>query len=344
MLGDPRFSRAAATGRDEPRNTPHQQQTGILSMDPPDHTRVRRLVAKAFTARRVDELRPRTRAVAEELVDGMLAAGQPADLVAYLATPLPIRVICDLLGVPVSDQDKFHTWSEAIVSTTSLEPGLVQHYLDSLLAYMAGLVARRRVEPADDLLSAMVRARDEHADRLSEEEMVMLAAGLLAAGHETTVTQIPNMMYVLLTTPGAWDTLRGRPELVATAVEELMRFIPLGATAAFARYATEDVELGGVLVRAGEPVVVSIPSANRDGTVFPDADRLDLAREVNPHLGFGHGVHHCLGAQLARMELRVVLETLLDRAPGLRLAVPEEELTWKSGLLVRGLVAMPVGW
>ncbi|MEU5725172.1 cytochrome P450 [Micromonospora sp. NPDC047738] len=344
VLGDPRFSRAAATGRDEPRNTPHQQQTGILSMDPPDHTRVRRLVAKAFTARRVDELRPRTRAVAEELVDGMLAAGQPADLVEYLATPLPIRVICDLLGVPVSDQDKFHTWSEAIVSTTSLEPGLVQHYLDSLLAYMAGLVARRRVEPADDLLSAMVRARDEHADRLSEEEMVMLAAGLLAAGHETTVTQIPNMMYVLLTTPGAWDTLRGRTELVATAVEELMRFIPLGATAAFARYATEDVELGGVLVRAGEPVVVSIPSANRDGTVFPDADRLDLAREVNPHLGFGHGVHHCLGAQLARMELRVVLETLLDRTPGLRLAVPEEELTWKSGLLVRGLVAMPVGW
>ncbi|SBT51225.1 cytochrome P450 [Micromonospora auratinigra] len=344
VLGDARFSRAAAVGRDEPRNSPRQQETGILAMDPPEHTRLRRLVAKAFTARRVEELRPGTRAVADELVDGMLAAGPPADLVAHLATPLPIRVICDLLGVPVSDQDRFHTWSEAIVSTTSLAPEVAQQYIDSLLAYMGGLVARRREEPADDLLSAMVRARDEHADRLSEEEMVMLAAGLLAAGHETTVTQIPNLVYVLLTTPGAWATLRERPELVPTAVEELMRFIPLGATAAFPRYATEDVELGGVLVRAGEPVVCSIPAANRDGTVFPDADRLDLTREVNPHLGFGHGVHHCVGAQLARMELRVVLETLLDRTPGLRLAVAEEELSWKSGLLVRGLRALPVAW
>ncbi|MEU5527633.1 cytochrome P450 [Micromonospora chersina] len=344
VLGDPRFSRAASVGRDEPRNTQRQQETGILSMDPPEHTRLRRLVAKAFTARRVEELRPRTRAVADELVDGLLAAGPPADLVAHLATPLPIRVICDLLGVPVSDQDRFHTWSEAIVSTTSLDPGLAQEYIDNLLAYMGGLVAQRRVEPADDLLSAMVRARDEHADRLTEEEMVTLAAGLLAAGHETTVTQIPNMVYVLLTTPGAWDTLRERPELVPVAVEELMRFIPLGATAAFPRYATEDVELGGVLVRAGEPVVVNIAAANRDDAVFTDADRLDLTRQVNPHLGFGHGVHHCVGAQLARMELRVVLETLLDRAPGLRLAVPVEELTWKSGLLVRGLQAMPVAW
>ncbi|MFC4148776.1 cytochrome P450 [Micromonospora mangrovi] len=344
VLGDPRFSRAAAVGRDEPRNTPRQQETGILAMDPPDHTRLRRLVAKAFTARRVDELRPRTRAVADELVDGLLAAGPPADLVAHLATPLPIRVICDLLGVPVSDQDRFHTWSEAIVSTTSLAPELAQQYVDNLLAYMAGLIARRREEPADDLLTAMVRARDEDADRLTEEEVVTLAAGLLAAGHETTVTQIPNMVYVLLTTPGAWDRLRAEPELVPTAVEELMRFIPLGASAAFPRYALEDVELGGVLVRAGEPVVVSIASANRDEQVFPDADRLDLGREVNPHVGFGHGVHHCVGAQLARMELRVVLETLLARTPGLHLAVPESELTWKSGLLVRGLVAMPVGW
>ncbi|MCI4063914.1 cytochrome P450 [Micromonospora sp. R77] len=344
VLGDPRFSRAASVGRDEPRNTPRQQETGILAMDPPDHTRLRRLVAKAFTARRVDELRPRTRAVADELVDGLLAAGPPADLVAHLATPLPIRVICDLLGVPVSDQDRFHTWSEAIVSTTSLAPELAQQYVDNLLAYMAGLIARRREEPADDLLTAMVRARDENADRLTEEEVVTLAAGLLAAGHETTVTQIPNMVYVLLTTPGAWERLRAEPELVPTAVEELMRFIPLGSSAAFPRYALEDVELGGVLVRAGEPVVVSIASANRDEAVFPDADRLELGREVNPHVGFGHGVHHCVGAQLARMELRVVLETLLARTPSLHLAVPESELTWKSGLLVRGLVALPVGW
>ncbi|TDC75736.1 cytochrome P450 [Micromonospora sp. KC606] len=344
VLADPRFSRAASVGRDQPRNTPYQADEGILAMDPPEHTRLRRLAAKAFTARRVEELRPRTRAVAEELVAGMIDAGPPADLVAHLATPLPIRVICDLLGVPVTDQDRFHTWSEAVVSTTALSPETVESYIDQLIGYMAGLIAQRRETPTDDLIGAMVRARDENAERLTEQEVVQLAAGLLAAGHETTVTQIPNMLYVLLTEEGGWERLRAEPDLVPKAVEELMRFIPLGATAAFPRYATEDVELGGVLVRAGEPVVVSVHSANRDETVFTDPDRLDLAREVNPHLGFGHGVHHCIGAQLARMELQVVVETLLRRAPQLRLAVPVSELTWKRGLLVRGLTAMPVQW
>lgn len=343
VLGDSRFSRAASVDRDEPRNSPRRQEGGILSMDPPEHTRLRRLVAKAFTARRVEELRPRTRQVADELVDGMLAAGPPADLVAHLATPLPIRVICDLLGVPVADQDRFHTWSEAIVSTTSLSLEQAQEYIDNLFAYMGELIARRREQPTDDLLGAMVRARDAD-DRLAADEVVRLAAGLLAAGHETTVTQIPNFVYALLTHPDEWDRLRARPDLVPSAVEELMRFVPLGASSAFARYALEDVELGGVLVRAGEPVVVSISSANRDGTVFAEPDRLDLTRQANPHLGFGHGVHHCIGAQLARMELQVVLETLITRTPGLRLAVPESELTWKSGLLVRGLLAMPVSW
>ncbi|MBO4160014.1 MULTISPECIES: cytochrome P450 [Micromonospora] len=344
VLGDLRFSRAAAVGRDEPRSTPYQREAGILGMDPPEHSRLRRLAAKAFTARRVEELRPRTRELAEDLVAGMIAAGSPADLVSHVATPLPIRVICDLLGVPVSDQDRFHTWSEAIVSTTSLRPEVAQSYIDNLLSYMAGLIAQRRVTPTDDLIGAMVRARDDNADRLTEDEMVRLAAGLLAAGHETTVTQIPNLVYVLLTEPDVWQRLCAEPALVPSAVEELLRFIPLGATAAFARYALEDVELGGVLVRAGEPVLVSIPSANRDESVFPDADRLDLDRKVNPHLAFGHGPHHCIGAQLARMELQVVLETLLARTPGLRLAVPESALTWKSGLLVRGLTALPVTW
>ncbi|MEH1098098.1 cytochrome P450 [Micromonospora sp. CPCC 205561] len=343
VLGDPRFSRAASVTRDEPRNSSRRQEGGILSMDPPEHTRLRRLVAKAFTARRVEELRPRTREVAEELVDGMLAAGPPADMVEHLATPLPIRVICDLLGVPVADQDRFHTWSEAIVSTTSLSPERAQEYIDNLFAYMGELIALRRQRPTDDLLGAMVRARDAD-DRLAEEEVVRLAAGLLAAGHETTVTQIPNFVYVLLTHPDEWERLTAEPSLVPAAVEELMRFVPLGASSAFARYALEDVELGGVLVHAGEPVVVSIASANRDETVFPEPDRLDLTRQANPHLGFGHGVHHCVGAQLARMELQVVLETLIGRTPNLRLAVPESELPWKSGLLVRGLLALPVSW
>jgi cytochrome P450 len=190
----------------------------------------------------------------------------------------------------------------------------------------------------------MVQARDEDNDRLSEQEMVQLAAGLLAAGHETTVTQIPNCVYVLLTHPDQLALLRERPELMPGAVEELMRFVPLSAGSVFARYATEDVDLGGVLVRAGEPVLASLSSANRDGEVFEDPDRVDLTREVNPHIGFGHGVHHCLGAQLARMELQVALRTLLARLPDLRLAVDDKELEWKSGLLVRGLRSMPVAW
>ena len=344
VLGDARFSRAASVGRDEPRIHPRQNNDGLLTMDAPEHSRLRTLVAKAFTARRVEQLRPRARQVADELLDNMVALGSPADLVEHYATPLPVTVICELLGVPTNDQDRFHTWSEAIVSTTSLSMRQIQEYITNLNAYMAELVAERRREAADDLLSAMVRARDENEDRLTEEELVSLAAGLLAAGHETTVTQVPNFVYVLLTNPELLAQLREKPELVNAAVEELMRWVPLGAGSAFARYATEDIELGGVLVRAGEPVLGSLSSANRDGDVFDDPDRLDFTRENNPHIGFGHGVHHCLGAQLARMELQVALGCLIARLPDLRLAVPEHELVWKKGMLVRGLRALPVAW
>jgi cytochrome P450 len=344
VLGDPRFSRAASVGRDEPRTSPQPIGGGILSMDPPDHSRLRRLVAKAFTARRVEQLRPVTAAIAGELIDAMRTAGPPADLVEHFSTPLPVRVICRLLGVPPSDQHLFRTWSEAIISTTSLPPETVIEYLGSLHAYMAGLIAQRREVATDDLIGAMVQARDEDNDRLTEQEMVELAAGLLAAGHETTVTQISNFVYVLLTHPEQLAVLRARPELVPGAVEELLRFVPLGAAAAFARYATEDLELGGVRIRAGEPVIAAMSAANRDATVFGEPDRLDITREAGPHLGFGHGVHHCLGAQLARMELQVALGTLLDRLPDLALAVDEKELEWKSGLLVRGLRGLPVTW
>lgn len=344
VLGDARFSRAASVGRDEPRTIPRQQNLGMLAMDPPDHTRLRRLVAKAFTARRVELMRTRVQQIADQLVDDMGQAGPPVDLVERFATPLPIQVICELLGVPFADRHKFHTWSEAIVSTTSLSPEQIQDYLDSLWGYIGELVAIRRHEPIDDLLGAMVRARDENQDRLTEQELVQLAGGLLAAGHETTVTQIPNFVYVLLEHPAELARLRADPGLLPTAVEELIRYVPLGVASAFPRYAVEDIELGGVLVRAGEPVLPAVGSANRDAEVFADPDRLDLGRDPNPHVGFGHGVHHCVGAQLARLELQVAIHTLVTRLPGLRLAVPEPDLTWKSGLLVRGLAALPVAW
>jgi cytochrome P450 len=345
VLGDPRFSRAASVGRDEPRSMLRQSEEGtLLATDPPEHTRLRRVVAKAFTARRVEQLRPRTTQIAEELLDRVIEAGPPADLVEHFATPLPVTVICELLGVPEKDRDSFHTWSEAIVSTTSISRERIEDYIGKMRAYMTDLIAQRRREPTDDLLGAMIRARDEEQARLAEEELVELAWGLVAAGHETTVTQIPNFVYVLLTNRAAMDELCARPELVPAAVEELLRYVPLGVAAAFPRYATEDVELGGVLVRAGEPVLVSVHSANRDAEAFPHPDVVDFHREANPHIGLGHGAHHCLGAQLARMELQVALSTLVRRMPGLRFAVAEEELPWKTGRLVRGLKQLPVTW
>ncbi|WP_117212719.1 cytochrome P450 [Allorhizocola rhizosphaerae] len=344
VLGDLRFSRAMAATRDEPRSVPQQMSDGILAMDPPEHTRLRSLVARAFTTRRVEQLRPRVREIADELLDDMQKAGPPADLVELFATPLPIRVICEMLGVPHTDQDKFHTWTEAVVSTTSLTPETILQYRDSLYAYMADLIEQRRQAPTEDLISTLIRARDEDQSRLTEDEMVRLAMGLLAAGHETTVTQIPNFVYVLLTHPDKMAELVSDPSLIPAAVEELMRYVPLGATVGFARYATEDMELGGVHVKAGEPVLGAIGAANRDPRAFARPDELDFKREANQHMGFGHGVHHCIGAPLARMELQVALGVLLSRLPGLRLAVPEEDLKWKRGLIVRGLKEMPVTW
>ncbi|WP_433871786.1 cytochrome P450 [Saccharopolyspora sp. CA-218241] len=343
VLGDPRFSRAASVGRDEPRLRERRQAMGILAMDPPDHTRLRKLVAKAFTARRVERLRPRAQEIADGLADGMLREGAPADLVEDFALPLPIAVICELLGVPFEDRADFRVWSDAFLSTTKLTPEQAEDYIGRMHGYMAGLIDRRRQEPGDDLMSALISARDDE-DRLTEQELVQLAAGILVAGHETTATQIPNFVYVLLTHPERLAELRADLDLVPTAVEELLRYVPLGVASAFPRYALEDVELGGVTVRAGDPVLVSLSSANRDEAVYQDPDQLDLLRSEASHIGFGHGPHHCLGAQLARLELQVALRTLLTRLPGLRFADSEADLRWKTGMLVRGPLYMPISW
>ncbi|GAA2776446.1 cytochrome P450 [Saccharopolyspora taberi] len=343
VLADPRFSRAAVLDRDEPRMSPSVPPPGILSMDPPDHTRLRRLVAKAFTHRRVERLRPRVQEIADGLVDRMIATGAPVDLVEEFALPLPITVICELLGVPYADRADFRRWSDAFLSTTKLTPDEVSDYMARMHAYMAGLVETHRAAPADDLISALIEARDDH-DRLSEDEMIRLAMGILVAGHETTASQIPNFAYVLFTHPDQLAALRADLDNVPGAVEELMRFVPLGVGAAFARYALEDVELGDVTVRAGEPVVVNGASANRDESVFDSPEELDLGRAGGGHLGFGHGPHHCLGAQLARLELQVALRTLLERLPGLRFAGGPDDVVWKQGMLVRGPSLLEVTW
>ncbi|MEU4250737.1 cytochrome P450 [Amycolatopsis sp. NPDC026612] len=340
VLGDRRFSRAMEKERDAPRRSPVVRDGGILQMDPPDHTRLRTLVAKAFTMRRVELLRPRVAALATELIAGMKAAGAPADLVDAYALPIPVAVICELLGVPVADRPKFRVWSDAALSTSGLTPEEFERNREELRDYMRGLIAEHRARPQDDLMTALIEARDVR-DRLTELELVDLCVGILVAGHETTASQIPNFVYALLDQDGRWERLCADPGLIPAAVEELLRFVPLGAGAGFPRYATEDVEVGGVLVRAGEPVLVAVGAANRDGLRFDDADELRFDRPENPHLGFGHGVHHCLGAPLARLELQEALRALVTGMPGLHLA---GDIVWKTQMLVRGPRSMPIGW
>lgn len=344
VLGDPRFSRAAAVGRDEPRNRPHRGRPGtIKNLDPPEHSRLRRLLAKAFTVRQVEQARPRVQQIADELVAAMLAKGAPADLVEDFAMPLTITVMCELLGVPFEDRADFRLWSDAFLATTRFTPEQVADYLTCLQDYIAGLVAQRRETPTGDLLSALVAARDD-ADRLSEAELLALAESILIGGHETTATQITKFVYALLTHPEQDAALRADPNLVPQAVEELLRYVPLGGGGLQPRYALEDVELGGVLVRAGEPVIPAAQSGNYDDTVYSDPATLDLTRKEATHLSFGYGPHHCVGAALGRMELQVALRTLLDRLPGMRFAGSEADVVWKTGMAIRGIERMPITW
>lgn len=345
VLADPRFSRRATVGRDVARARPEidHQTSSILNMDPPEHTRLRTLVARAFTTRRVADLRPRTVELTREMLADLRAAGSPADLVTHLSMPLPVTIICEMLGVPVAERAVFRRGADAALSTTSMTPDQRARARDEMLAFMARLIAARRAEPTDDLLGALVAARDDD-DRLSEDELLSLGAGILIAGHETTMNHLANFTYTVLSTPGLADSLRADPDAVGPAVEELLRFVPLGAGAGFPRVALEDVALGGVTVRAGESVMVAIHSANRDAALFDAPDELHAGRAANPHMAFGHGAHHCLGAQLARMELQVALGELLREFPDLRLACAAEDVEWRSGALVRGPRELLLAW
>lgn len=345
VLADPRFSRAEIVGADVPRVRPEidHEASSILNMDPPEHSRLRRLVARAFTVRRVEALRPRAAELTARLLADLRAAGPGADLVEHVSVPLPVTIICEVLGVPVEDREIFRAGADAALSTTSMTAGDRVQARTTMITYMAGLIARRRTEPTDDLLGAMVAARDED-DRLSEAELIGLAMGILIAGHETTMNQISNMTYTLLTRPDHGAELRDDPDGIAAGVEELLRFTPLGASAGFPRIATEDVELSGVTVRAGDAVLVSVIAANRDPSVFDHPDELDLHRTDNHHIGFGHGAHHCLGAQLARMELQEAIGGLLREFPDLRLAGPAQGVEWRKGGFVRGPKALPLAW
>jgi cytochrome P450 len=344
VLTDRRFSRAAAVRDDLPRSTPRvPRPDSLLAMDPPEHSRLRDPVNRVFTTRRVDALRPRTEEMVGDLLDEVErrgAGGRSVDLIPAFCAALPVMLLCELLGVPVGDRTRFREWSHAFVSSTPLGLPEIMAADRQLREYLAGLVARRRQEPRDDLISALVT--DSGPRPMSADEIVTFGVTLLVAGHETTAGQLANFTYLLLGRPDLRRELRSRPELWPAAVEELLRQVPIMSGAGFGRVATEDVELSGVLVRAGEVVLVSDLAANHDPAVYESPERLSFDRPRNPHLSFGHGVHHCLGAQLARMELRVALGALFTRFPGLRLAAGEASIQWRRDSLAHGVATLPV--
>lgn len=343
VMTDPRFSRAAAA-QVAGSGLAELAKDSILGMDPPEHTRLRRLVARAFTARRVEDLRPRVAELVNDLLAGVEKQERPVDLVENFSLPLPVQVICELLGVPAEERHTFHSWSDTVLGGWGHDQRKQLEAFESLSAYLAGLIAAKRTAPADDLMSALIAARDEQ-DKLSERELVTLCVSVLIAGHETTANQINMFLLTLLRFPEEMVRLRAEPDTIPQAVEELMRFAQLGDEGGgLPRVTTEDVVLSGVTIPAGSPVMASLAAANRDPLVFPEPDRLDVGRGALQHMAFGAGVHHCLGAQLARMELQEALRGLLGRFPGLRVAVPESELRFKTGMIVRSLVALPVTW
>ncbi|MFF8289969.1 cytochrome P450 [Streptomyces sp. NPDC016309] len=339
-LADPRLSKSPAAAGvqmlDEEVIGPN-----LLVVDPPDHTRLRKLVAREFTGRRVEALRPRVQAITDELLDAMEPHGH-ADLVEALAFPLPITVICELLGVPTADRDTFRTWSTEIVAPTSTEAGNAAVY--ALGGYLEALVEdKRRAGPADDLLSALLRTRAEDGDRLSAAELCAMAYLLLIAGHETTVNLISNGVRALLTHPDQLAALRADFGLLDGAVEEMLRYDGPVETATV-RFALEPVPVGDTVIPRGAAVLAGLGAGDRDSARFPDPDRFDIRRDTGGHLAFGHGIHYCLGAPLARLEGRVAVRSLLERFPGLSLDPSAGPLDWLPGLLIRGVRRLPVRW
>lgn len=338
VLGEVRFSRAAAAGRDVPRMAAYLAPPGLLTnLDPPEHTRIRKLVSGAFTMRRVMGLRPRIEQITHDLLDALTPT---ADLMASYAIPLPTIVIGELMGVPTSEQAQLREWIDRIIRVTPISDEEFGAAMVELAQYLSALVAARREQPADDLISALAQAHDEQG-RLTEREMLLLIFAVLTASYDTTTKQLGNSIYVLLDQPDQWAALLADRELVPTAVEELLRFVPLVSAGSNTRIATEDLQVDGVTIPAGDAVVLSIAAANRDPSAFERPEELDLGRENNRHVSFSHGVHHCLGAQLARLVLQIALDTLLERCPRLALAGP---VTFKTGRLLRTPEALPVTW
>lgn len=343
LSNDPRYATAAfgagedaGDGRWRPENLHN-----MLRTDPPRHTRLRRLTASAFTARRVQRLRPRIIQVTDALLEKMACVTGPVDLIAGLAFPLPITVICELLGIPEQDRDQMREWTGAVLAYRVDEATVANaaRAREMIHQYLTDLIAQRRRQPADDMVSELIAARDQHGG-LTEIELLSTVSLLLTAGHETTVNLIGNGMLALLRHPQVLDAVRADPGLVAPMVEEMLRYdSPI--VPGIMKFVAADTTIAGAPIPKGDIVLLAVGSANRDPEVFPRPEELIPDRSPNPHLSFGHGTHFCIGAALARMETEIALSGLLRRFQDIQLAVPWEQLTWRPSF-IRGLTELPV--
>lgn len=344
VLADLRFSSRQDLIRHAPVPTPFTGQEpppampgALTRLDPPEHTRYRRLLTGQFTVRRMNLLTARIEEITEDHLDLIAKAGPPADLVPTFALPIPSLVICELLGVPYAGHDRFQRDSATLFNLGSPAEAMMAA-LNDLTEFLGELVETKRAEPADDLLSGLVTGGE-----LNHDELVTIGLTLLVAGHETTANMLALGTFALLRHPGQLAKLRAEGELTGNTVEELLRYLSIVHIGPV-RVAKEDVEIDGVLIKAGETVTLSLPAANRDPARFTNAEELDLARPATGHVAFGHGVHQCLGQQLARIEMRVAYPALLRRFPGLRLALPAEEVPARANAAIYGLDALPVTW
>ncbi len=344
ILADPRFStRPELLHSPFPQRPIRQEDLDrlppgfFIRMDPPDHTRFRKLLTGQFTVRRMKLLEPRIAEIVADHLDTMERMGPPVDLVSSFALPIPSLVICELLGVPYGDRERFQRDSATLLNLeTPVEESRAA--LDDLFDYLHDLVLRKKREPEDDLLSGLISA-----DELTDREIAGMGLLLLIAGHETTANMLGLGTFALLTTPAQLAVMRDDPDSVENAVEELMRYLTV-IHFGLIRAALEDVEIGDHLIHAGDSVLLSVPLANRDPERFADPTVLDVTRSAHGHLAFGHGVHQCLGQQLARAEMRIAYPALLRRFPGLRLAVPPEEVPMRTAMAIYGVHRLPVAW
>jgi cytochrome P450 len=337
--GTPRGPVQGKNSTPEEGNTERRNDSGfLLGYDPPDHTRLRKLLTAEFTVARMRRLRPRVEAIVTEHLDAMADAGSPADVVTAFALPVPSLVICELLGVPYSDRDEFQRLSRARLDMSlAMEERVAAG--DEARAYMFGLIAEQRRNPGDAMIGMLVR---EHGDEIGDNELTGVADLLLLAGHETTSNMLGLGTLLLLRRPDQLEAILD-PERLDTAVEELLRYLSVVHTV-MPRTAIRDVEVGGQLIKAGEPVFLSLPAANRDPALGDDMDEVNLTRKITSHLAFGHGIHHCLGAPLARMEMRIAYPALFERFPGMRLDMPFEQVDFRAFAVIYGVGSLPVAW